>query len=309
MDLRRLDLNLLLVFEALHHERSVTRAAERMGVRQPAMSEALNRMRVAFDDPLFVRVGSGMQPTPRAEALAEGLLAALEGLRTTLGEGLAFRAQAAERSFTIGSTDYTSAVLLPPLMARLRSEAPGVDLRVVGYEKDAAPQMLERGEIDLALGVFPAPPDRLVRAPLFEERFIGVARRGHPALEGEPLDARAYAALPHALVSVRRDTTGALDAELAASGLTRRIVLVTPHMAALSDVIAVTDLVAALPYRLAAALDARLIRFDLPIPSPTWRIDMLWSPTSRRDQACGWLRSLVVDVSRRLCAGSRVRRC
>lgn len=300
MDLRPLDLNLLLVFEAMHLDRSVTRAAARLGMRQPAMSEALSRLRVAFDDPLFVRVGRAMQPTPRAEALTRGLLAALETLRTTLGEGLGFHAQVAERAFSIGSTDYTSAVVLPPLMSRLREQAPNVALRVAGYEKEAAGPMLERGEIDLALGVFAGPPADAVCVPLFEERFVGVARRGHPALADGPPGLAAWAALPHALVSVRRDNAGVLDAELAKLGLKRRVVLVTPHMAALSDVLTVTDLVAALPKRLAPSPGTRLTTFELPVAFPAWRVDMLWRPASRRDQASAWLRALITDVARRL---------
>lgn len=136
-----------------------------------------------------------------------------------------------------------------------------------------------------------------MKVALFEERFIGVARTGHPALTGGGLDPSGWAGCAHALVSVRRDATGVLDRDLAALGLTRRIALVAPHMAAIAATIALTDLVSALPARLAASLDPRLTTFELPVPSPTWQVDMLWSPKARRDQANVWLRRLVSDVA------------
>ncbi len=180
MDLSEIDLNLLTAFEALEAERHVTRAARRLGISQPAMSDTLRRLRNTFGDELFVRAAGGMQPTPRALALSAALGPVLGQLRDLMGEGVIFRPEVTGKTFTIASTDYTSLVLLPELAARIRRDAPGIDLRVVGYEKAALGAMLDRGEIDLAVGVFPDPPHQCVRTPLFTERFVGLARADHP---------------------------------------------------------------------------------------------------------------------------------
>ena len=297
MDLRSVDLNLLVAFDALYCERSVTGAAARLGLRQPAMSEALARLRRLFDDPLFVRASGAMQPTPKAEAMRPALSEGLDLLRSALGQAIAFAPDSSRRTFTIGSTDYTSAVLLPPLVAILRREAEGVDLRVVGYDKDMVGPMLDRGEMDLALGVFPDPPQGAVKVALFVERFVGVARRDHPALRDGPPGLAAFMALPQALVSVRRDVSGAVDKALKQAGHNRRAVVVTPHMGALPQILVASDLIAALPARAAEVLDEQLQRFDLPLDIPSWSVEMLWSPAARRDQANQWLREKVKAVA------------
>jgi DNA-binding transcriptional LysR family regulator len=199
MDLTRNDLNLLIALEALLAERSVTGAARRLGLSQPATSDALRRLRVLFGDELFVRSAGAMQPTPRALLLAPGIMAALGDLRATLGAELAFDPRGAAQTFTVAATDYIAHVLLPDLVADLRTEAPGADLHVVGYDKDEVDRMLARGEVDIALGVFPVPPEAAVKTGLFDEHFVGLARFDHPALAGGDPDIVAFAALPHAL--------------------------------------------------------------------------------------------------------------
>lgn len=153
MDLREFDLNLLLAFEALAATSSVSAAAQRVGIKQPAMSAALGRLRKLTGDRLFERTAGAMQPTPRAMAMIPGVAAALGQLRTTFAEQVAFNAATANRTFFVASTDYTSAMLLPPLMAQLARDAPGVDLHVVGYDKRDVPALVARGEIDIAIGV------------------------------------------------------------------------------------------------------------------------------------------------------------
>ncbi|WP_376098997.1 LysR family transcriptional regulator [Roseomonas sp. CCTCC AB2023176] len=145
MNLSALDLNLLLVFEALLLERGVSAAARRLGLGQPGTSAALGRLRAILGDELFVRSGGEMRPTAKALELAPGIVAALSGLRHTFEAGIDFEPGAASRGFALGSTDYTSLVLLPPLVAHLRRRAPGVDLHVIGYEKGTVAEMLDRG--------------------------------------------------------------------------------------------------------------------------------------------------------------------
>ena len=174
-----------------------------------------------------------------------------------------------------------------------------MDLQVLGYEKSGVGVMLARGEADVALGVFPQPPGDAVAVPLFEERFVGVARRGHPAAQpGARLDAAAYAALPHALVTVRQDRSGALDEALAELGLRRRITVTLPHMLVLPALLHSSDLVAALPERVArGVLAVGLEVFEIPVAVPAWPVSMLWNPAARTDQATAWLRRCILEAA------------
>lgn len=298
MDLRGVDLNLLLAFEAIAAARSVTAAAQAMGVRQPAMSSSLARLRALFGDPLFVRAGGGLRPTPKAERLTPRVAAALAAIRLALGEEAAFDPAAAQRVFTLALTDYASAVVGPPLVARVRAEAPGVDLRVIGYQKGEVGALIAGGAADLALGVFPDPPEGCVVTPVAQDRFVGLARRGHPATEGS-LTVEAWAAFDHALVTLSRDAHGVVDAALAERGLTRRVALTLPHVLALPAILAASDLIAAAPDRLARRLCGEtLTPFALPIDFPPWRLEMLWSPLARADRSAAWLRASVAAVAR-----------
>jgi DNA-binding transcriptional LysR family regulator len=301
MNLTTLDLNLLLVFDAIHAAGSVTGAAERLDMRQPAVSAALARLRIALDDELFVRAAGAMQPTAKALRIAPGITAAIAGLSQALADAIPFAPAQSERSFIIASTDYTTLVLLPSLLAAIREEAPRVALRVIGYDKDDVPGLIDRGEIDLALGVFRQPPERAVRQRLCDERFVGICRSGHPRLIDGAMRLADYIEAEHALVSVRRDMRGEIDALLAARGLQRRIVLALPHMLALPGVVRATDLVVAVPERAARQIaDASLTVFELPFRHPAWNIEMLWNVGMRSDPASLWIRSAVVRIARGL---------
>lgn len=295
MKLNDIDLNLLCAFEALFNERNVTNAVRRFGIGQSAMSDTLRRLRALFGDELFVRASGAMQPTPKAKALAQEIGPLLMRMRSIMDGHVSFLPQEAKETFTIASTDFTTMVLLPPLIGALRREAPNIDLRIVGYEKDAIGAMLDRGEVDLAIGVFPDPPQNMVKSPLFEDRFIGLGRADHPALRSGTMDVKTFAELAHALVSVRRDERGAIDKALNGLGLYRRVALVVPYMLLLPKVLAVSELVAILPERAARSVSGLdLCCFDLPFEMPNWSVDMLWNPAARADQATAWLRNLIV---------------
>jgi DNA-binding transcriptional LysR family regulator len=299
MDLRRLDLNLLLVFEAVALEKSVSKAAARLGLGQPAVSAALGRLRAALDDDLFVRMGGAMTPTPRAERLTGGVTAALDELRASFAAETFDPARSTD-TFTVASTDYTSLVLLPALVAAMRQKAPHAHLCVVGYEKDEVARLTDLGAIDLALGVFPSPPPRDVVTRLFADSFVGVCRRRHPALARGGLSLTRYLEADHALVSVRRDRVGAIDRALAVSGKARKVALVVPHLLALPPVLADTDLVAAVPARAARRfLSEGLVSFELPVTVPRWHVHMLWSAARRKEAANAWLRAEVKAAGRR----------
>lgn len=297
MRLSGFDLNLLLVLDALAREGSVTGAARRLGLGQPATSAALARLRAAFGDVLFVRTPNGMRPTPRATELLPAVSVILGEARRTLEGGAAFVPREASRRFVLASSDYTTAVLLPRLAAFLSSEAPGVELRVIGYDKDDVPALLARGEIDAALGVFPSPPEGAVATPLFTERFTGLARAGHPAFDGGDIDLDVFCAWPHALVTTRRDAVGAVDAALAEVGRSRRIAVTVPQMLALPAVLARSDLLAVVPARLPTLIAApELRRFALPVAPSSWTVVMLWPAVMRGDRGAAWFRQALKDI-------------
>lgn len=295
---RDLDLNLLLAFEALFATGSVTGAARRLGIGQPAMSAALARLRVMLGDPVFERVGRTMQPSPAAREMAPELIAALDGIRETIRRRRVFSPAEAMRAFTLASTDYTSLVLVPDLVQRVRATAPGVTLRVIAYDKDEIGELLEANVADVAVGVFSSPPPSVVARPLYRETFVGVARADHPAVRDGAMSLSNFVSVPHALVTVRRDTRGFVDDALEARGLTREIALTLPHMMALPEVLAGSDMVAALPERMATRLGPSVCRFRLPVATEPWTVGMLWNPSQRNDPGGRWLRDLLTDLAR-----------
>lgn len=302
INLAAIDLNLLIAFEALLEQRSVTKAAEQLQIGQPAMSAALSRLRVLFEDELFVRLGRQMQPTLKAQAIAPGILAALQQIRQAVTASQTFEPSVSDRTFTIGSSDYTSFVLMPPLLKFSLQKAPSINVRMIGFEKDSIGDLLEQGEIDVALGVFPNTPRQTQREPIFEERFVGIARRGHPAVQQGTMSLVTFAQLPHALTTLRRDTTGAIDKALNEQNLERRVAFTTPHMMVLPFAIASSDLVAALPQRIALRLAnvCNLTIFELPIKTKPWMVSMLWSTLSDQDEANRWLRNAIKVISQKI---------
>ncbi|MBW4651721.1 MAG: LysR family transcriptional regulator [Kaiparowitsia implicata GSE-PSE-MK54-09C] len=306
INLAAIDLNLLVAFEALLERHSVTKAAEQLQIGQPAMSAALSRLRILFEDELFVRLGRQMQPTLKAQAIAPGILSALQQIRQAVTASQTFEPTSSDRTFTIGSSDYTSFVLVPPLLELSHQTAPSINLRMIGFEKDSIGDLLEQGEIDLALGVFPDPPRQTQWEPIFEERFVGIARQGHPALQQGTMSLESFAQLSHALTTLRRDTSGAIDKALHERNLERRIAFTTPHMMVLPFAIASGDVVAAIPRRIALRLATvcDLAIFELPIETKPWTVSMLWSTLSDQDEANRWLRNTIKVISQKVGAST-----
>lgn len=280
-------------------QRSVTKAAEKLQIGQPAMSASLNRLRVVFEDDLFVRLGRQMHPTVKAQAISPSILAALQQIRQTIASSQSFNATDSDRTFNIGSSDYSSFAIVPPLLQFCQQNAPFINLNTIGFEKDGVGDLLEHGMIDVALGVLPNPPRQTQLEPIFQERFVGIVRQGHPALINGTIALEAFSQLSHALTTLRRDRTGAIDRALQAQNLQRRIALITPHMLVLPFAIASSDLVAAVPQRIALnmAKSCNLAIFELPIETPSWTVSMLWSVLSDRDEEHQWLRNTIKTVA------------
>jgi len=302
MNWRRLDLNLLVVFDAVMEERSATRAAEKLNMSQPAVSHALSRLRAALGNELFIRTPDGMEPTPQAERLAPSVRQALVDLRAALDGARPFEPQEVERSFTVTVNNYAALVIAPPLAAAVAREAPSVtlDLRPSGTIDIA--ERLDRGEIDLALGSLAAPGERFSDMRLLDDRFACVLRRGHPAIDRKgAIGVREFAGLGHLEVSSTGEGTRFVDEALAKLDLERRIALRAPLLAT-AGILAHSDMVAVVAERSAHvfAAGAPLRVLPLPVPSPSLTVAMLWHRRVEDDPAHRWLRGLVRQVTRKL---------
>ena len=296
MNLHKVDLNLLLVFEALMVEGSVTRAAQRIGVSQSAFSEALGRLRRLFGDELFVRGRGQMLPTDTALAIAEPVANALASVREALNLGLPWSPRTMQRTFRLGVGDYAETLLAPAILERLQAEAPDADLRLVTVDPGGAADLLDRGEIDLAADVFPGDlPRRLDRTVLCREEALCLVRRGHP-FAGRQISVAEYAAAAH----VVRSPAGAVgrsvvDLACAAAGFNRRVVCNVTHVLALPLVIGGSDLVATQPSRVAAFLasNAELATFPPPVAIDGWSVELVAGRRGGSDPAIAWLARLV----------------
>jgi len=297
IDLRRADLNLLVVFQVLLAERHVGRAAKRLALTQSAASHALGRLRDLFRDPLFVRHPKGVEPTARALALAPTIADILNRAQLLITSPVFDPTLAC--SFTIATIDLTLPTIIVPLIGHLRCVAPAIDLRVVPLVREHVVAAFDRQEIDMAILNFPDPPKRIARLPVLKDRYVGIARRGHPGLKGRSLTAKAYAALPHLLFSPRGDPKGIVDEPLAQlSGIRRRVVMTIPHISAAPSIVARTDLVAVIAERIARlyAAEHDLMLFDPPINLPEFTISVLTSAARASDPALQWLQQQVMHV-------------
>ena len=298
IDLKRFDLNLLAVFDALMRERHVGRAGERLGLTQPAVSHALGRLRALADDPLFVKHARGVKPTARAMELAETVGPALATLRASFGMRPAFDPSSASRTIFIGSSDYAELLLLPAVMARLRHEAPLIDIRIRPISRGDVDAAIRRRDIDLAIGPLVASPGRTLATPLFSDRLVLVGRCGHPGLES-PLTMEAFAGLNHLLVSQGGDAVGMVDESLRELGFERRVALTIPHFAAAPFLIEATDLVAMLPQRIARKLSAAtaVAIYDCPLAIPQWVVGAVQSRESEGDPCLAWFVALLREIA------------
>lgn len=299
MDLSGVDLNLLVVFDALMAERHVTRAGERIGLSQPAVSAALKRLRHLLKDDLFIRRSDEMQPTRKAQALAVPLRQALLQIQTAL-EPQVFDPATAQRSFKIATNDFAASILLPSLGARLSLEAPSINLRVIYADDPLGMKLLDEDVIDLAIAPFENPEPQYERQHLLEPGgFLCVMRKGHP-LEGQPLTLEAFAAAPQLLISRTGDASGFVDEILAEGGLKRRVAFTVPSFLLAPIVLAQTDYIAVLPRRLVEMFKQMvdLAAYEPPFPQRKFPLGMLWHQRLGKDPGHLWLRNTLAEVAR-----------
>lgn len=306
VSLSSIDLNLLVALDALLRERSVTRAGQRIGLSQPAMSRALSRLRALLDDPILVRRGRAMRATPRAERLGPKVKQLLEQVHETLFDHEVFDPATCKRLFTIAASDYCGLVILPRLIARIAGVAPGVGIRVrplsrlmigPGEASGMVAGLLD-GTLDLAVGTFPQVPDSLARADLFHDDFVCAVRAGHPKVK-KRLTLERFCRLGHVLVTSPRDGPGVVDAVLESRGMSRQVAVRVPHFSVAPAVVAETDLVVTLARKIAqGAGEAHgLALFQPPIPLPSFPVSVLWHRLAARDAGLGWLREILVEVT------------
>ncbi|CAN7373806.1 LysR family transcriptional regulator [Rhizobium leguminosarum] len=292
------DLNLLVTLDVLLAEGSVARAAQRLRLSPSAMSRALARLRETTGDPLLVRAGRGLVPTPRALELRERVARLVEDAQAVLRPAEALDLQRLVRTFTLRTSEGFAESFGPDLIARLGRQAPGVRLRFVQKpDKDSTP--LRDGTVDLETGVVGATTGPEVRAQaLFRDRFIGVVRLGHPLCERE-MTPSLYAASQHIYVSRRGLDKGPIDDALNALGLERQIVTIVSGFSTALALARTSDMIASVPERHTGALRQGMHSFPLPVPTPDITVSLLWHPRMDADPAHRWLRGCVRDA----CAG------
>jgi LysR family transcriptional regulator, mexEF-oprN operon transcriptional activator len=291
IDVLRVDLNLLRVFSVLMREGSVTRAAARLSLGQPAVSHALNRLRDITGDPLFVRDGRRMEPTDRARELIEKIAPALESIETALRTTRQFDPGTAANIFSIGMSDDLQTALLPALMRRLYEEAPEAKLKIRPLSYATAPALLDSGEVSTVVGFLRSLPANAKLKKLRTSHYRVVrAKHGKSALT---LD--EYCLHNHILVTAAGDFRGVIDTELEKHRKVRRIVTSVPHFGIIADLLPGTELLATVPDHVASLLAKRagLTVEPLPIKSPTFDIGMAWRAAADRDPAEIWFRNLI----------------
>lgn len=305
-DLRLFDLNLLVAFDAMMAERSVTRAARRIGIGQPAMSHALSRLRDLFGDPLFVRTTGTMRPTTRALELAAPVARILTDVRERVLADRAFSPDRAEITFRIGASDHIELAVLPAVLAAVRSIAPQVRIVVSPVNRDRVGEMLEGGAIDLAIGYFPETSSTRGSEVLFREDFVCLFD-AKACKASTPLKLKAYLELPHIIMTLRGELSGDVDAVIGRGGGQRFVFMGTPHFLAIPYLLHGFRAVAAVPRRLAehCAEVTGLSISPLPIAMEGFDVSMQWHTRTETDPAQRWFRELVRASARAKRSGRR----
>ena len=294
-DLRTLDLNLLKTLDALLDERSVTRAAARLSLTQPAVSGMLTRLRDNFGDPLFIRAPHGMVPTLRAQQLAPVVKQILNDINTLL-QPAQFDPLTADFTFTLAATDYALKAVVVPFIAALKVRAPMIRVRVIPVEPERLTTQFEQGKIDLALLTPSTTPGDLHSRTLYEERYVCMLRADHPDARA-PLSLDRFCALEHILVSYEGESFwGVTDDALAKVGRKRRVGLSVSSFLVLPEVLAVSEMITVVPSRLASARASICVQ-EPPVAIQGFTKSMAWHERTHRDPAQQWLRELLHETS------------
>lgn len=292
------DLNLLRVFDAIWHERSLTRAATRLNLTQPAVSNALRRLRDHLGDDLFQRGPDGMTPTATAAAMAPHVRSALEAVGTAFAAGKPFDPCTATDRLVLAVSDQAEIALGTPLLSALRRQAPGMQVLFRHVGRDDMTEELDNQRAILALGVLPEPPPRMTRIRLYRDPLMMLVRPGHPLLAAEDR-LKAYLEMPHILLSPVGDLRGAVDRMLDQMGYQRHVAVVVAHMASAAIMTAQDDLIWSIPDRAARLWEQHmgLIRLPVPFEPEAAPLSLVFHRRFETHPPHQWLRRLIVEVA------------
>jgi DNA-binding transcriptional LysR family regulator len=304
LNLASTDLNLLVAFDALMAERSVTRAGQRIGLGQPGMSAALARLRETFRDELFVRIpGKPMKPTKRAIALHAPVAEILARASRVLSVETTFDPATARASILIATGDHAGTLVVPRLLRLLSTRAPGINIRLVTPDKREAFDRLDRGDIDIVFASFANVPKRIRRERLFTDAYVCIVRPEHrrPATR-RALDLETYVTTPHILMTLAGDDRGIVDEALAKLGRRRRVAVTVSNTYLIPRLVEETGMISHLPSRIAAEVlrGSDLLMLPPPIALPEWHIDMYWGAASASVPTASWIRSRLSEIGQQI---------
>ena len=299
MNLSKVDLNLFIVFDAIYTEANLTRAGQIVGITQPAVSNALARLRETFNDPLFVRTAQGMVPTPMAQNIITPVRSALQLLRVSVQESRSFVPEQATKTYRISMTDLTEAVILPHLASRIRRMAPNINIDSFLVKRRETTKELAAGRLEFAIDA-PLNTDTQVRhVKLFEDHHVCVMRPGHPLAKKERITLDDYLAQSHIHISSRRNGLGHVDLALGKMGLQRRVVLRSQHYQMAPLVMESTDMVMTVHERFAKRHNLHAVA--LPIDDvPPIETHLFWHESTDQDPANRWMREQIIELSQKL---------
>lgn len=304
MELKDIDLNLLVVFHQLLVDRRVSKVATSLGLSQPGVSNALARLRKLTGDPLFFRTPKGMEPTPFAAQLAEPTARALQVIHAAINQRATFDPATSKRAFTVGMTDIGEIYFLPKLMKELARVAPGVSLSTVRNTAVNLQDEMEAGHVSLAIGLLPQLKAGYFQRRLFRQHYVCMFRRGH-ALDKKQISLNEFSAADHVVVVSAGTGHGQADELLDRRKIVRKIVLTVPHYVAVGHILHDSDLVATVPERLAQALAEPfgLSYVRHPAKLPEIAINLFWHGRYQKDPAIAWLRALIIRLHGEAAAG------
>ena len=296
MNLRSIDLNLLLVFDTIYSERNISKAANKLALSQPAVSNALARLRERLQDPLFIRTTHHMVPTPRAKALAQPIRQALSLIEGGLRAGEAFDCAQSDRRFVIGIEDYGEAVVLPRFLDWLARVAPNVSIRIRPEPGSHLASEMKDGQVDLALDYFMQHEPGFHSECVLTDGLLTLSRPGHPLL-GDQLSLEQYLTVRHIALVPRSGSMPMIDLALAKRGLRRQVAVQLPHFQSMPLLVKNTQLICTLPRRMAHlyAQTFELQTHDVPLRVPNFPIYLIWHASADADPAHAWLRRNLID--------------
>ena len=304
MNMSKVDLNLFIVFDAIYTEANLTRAGQIVGITQPAVSNALARLRETFNDPLFVRTAQGMVPTPMAQNIIGPVRNALSLLRVSVQESRIFNPLQASKNYRISMTDLTEAIILPSLFQRLHRSAPAVTVESFLSKRRETTKELAAGRLDFAVDA-PLNTDPQVRhVKLMEDNYVCAMRKGHPLASKKTLALDDYLGVAHIHISSRRSGLGYVDLALGKLGIQRKIALRSQHYLMASHVLHSTDMVMTVPERFARRNDLHWMA--LPVSDvPAVETHLYWHESTDHDPANRWMREQIVDLCQSVVAHER----